>query len=68
MKIEFEEEYLRELFEEGRASGKKHRYQPQVIIQYKKTINRLRDARRIEDLYFIGSLNYEKLSGKKNGP
>jgi len=26
MKIEFEHEYLRELYEEGKASGKKHRF------------------------------------------
>lgn len=38
MIIEFEQEYLRELYEEGKASGKKHRFQPQVIKQYKKTI------------------------------
>ena len=67
MKIEFEQVYLRELFEEGKASGKKHRYQPQVIKQYRKAIERLEIADKIEDLYHVGSLNYEKLSGKKNG-
>ena len=67
MKIEFEKEYLRELYEEGKASGKKHRYQPQVIKQYRKAIERLEIADKIEDLYHVGSLNYEKLSGNKNG-
>ena len=67
MKIEFEQVYLRELYEEGKASGKKHRFQPQVIMLDKKAIVRLEIANRIEDLYLIASLNYEKLSGDKNG-
>lgn len=67
MKIEFEQEYLRELFEEGKTSGKKYRFQPQVIRQFQKTISRVRDAGKIEDLYLIGSLNYEKLGGDKKG-
>lgn len=67
MIIEFEQEYLRELYEEGKASGKKHRFQPQVIKQYKKAIERLEIADKIEDLYHVGSLNYEKLSGDKKG-
>lgn len=67
MIIEFEQEYLRELYEEGKASGKKHRFQPQVIKQYKKTLNYMKYVSKIEDLFRIGSLNYEKLSGNKNG-
>jgi proteic killer suppression protein len=67
MKIEFEQAYLQELYEQGKASGKKHRFQPQVIKQYKKAIERLEIADKIEDLYPVGSLNYEKLSGDKNG-
>jgi proteic killer suppression protein len=67
MKIEFEHEYLRELYEEGKASGKKNRFQPQVIKQYKKTIDRLGDVNKIEDLYAFSSLNYEKLSSDKKG-
>ena len=31
MFIEFDKEYLRELFEQGRTGDKKHRYQPEVI-------------------------------------
>lgn len=67
MIIEFEQEYLCELFEAGKASGKKHRFQPQVVKQYKKAIERLEIADKIEDLYHVGSLNYEKLSGDKKG-
>jgi proteic killer suppression protein len=67
MRIEFEQEYLRELYEEGKASGKKHRFQPQVIRQYQKAVLRLEMADKIEDLFYIGSLNYERLTGDKKG-
>ena len=67
MIINFESEYLRELYEEGKAKGKKHRFQPSVIKQYKNTIDKLRVANRIEDLFLFKSLNYEKLIGDKKG-
>lgn len=67
MKIEFEQAYLRELYEEGKASGKKHRFQPQVINQYKKAVDKLKAALTIEELFPLRSLNYEKLGGNKNG-
>ena len=67
MKIEFEEDYLKELYELGKAKGKKHRFQPPVIKKYKSTVDTLRVAKRIEDLFLFKSLNYEKLSGDKKG-
>ncbi len=67
MKIEFEQEYLRELFEEGKASGKKHRYQPQVIKQYRKVFDLLYDAPNTEYLYLHKSLHYEKKEGNLAG-
>lgn len=66
MEIQFEEKYLEELYTEGKTKNKKHQFQKSVINQYKKTIDKLIPARRIEDLFKIASLNYEKLSGKKN--
>lgn len=65
MIIEFEKEYLRDLYEEGKASGKQYRFQPLVIKNYKKTIDKLRAANRIEDLFRLTSLNYERLKGDK---
>ncbi|MDR2888096.1 MAG: type II toxin-antitoxin system RelE/ParE family toxin [Bacteroidales bacterium] len=67
MKIEFEKEYLRELYETGKATDKKHRFQPQVVNGYAKCVRALVKAKRIEDLYLIKSLNYEKLKGGKKG-
>ncbi len=51
---------MRELFEEGKSSDKKHRFQPQVIKQYVKTVNKLRNTLKLEDLFVINSLNYQK--------
>ena len=67
MDIEFEKDYLRELYEVGKAKGKKHRFQPSVIKKYKSTIDTLRNAKRIEELFLFKSLNYEKLIGDKKG-
>lgn len=67
MEIIFEKEYLKQLYEDGKAKNKKYRFQKTVIKKYKNTINRLRVATRIEDLYPIKSLNYEKLIGDKKG-
>jgi proteic killer suppression protein len=67
MVIEFEKEYLRELFENGKTKEKKYRFQPQIIKQYVRVISRLETASNLEELYQINSLNYEKLSGNKDG-
>ena len=67
MKIEFEKEYLRELYTTGRTNDKKYRFQPQVINGYLKCIKVLMKAVRTEDLYLIKSLNYERLKGDKKG-
>jgi len=67
MEIEFEQEYLRELYEEGKTANKKKRFQPQVIKQFKKAVDQLKNATKVEDLFVFRSLNYEKLSGNKKG-
>ena len=59
MLIEFDKDYLRELFEQGRTSDKKHRYQPEIIKGYKKCVMYLKRANSVEQLYPIHSLNYE---------
>lgn len=65
MKIIFIKNYLQELYEDGKAKSKKHRFQTDIIKRYKSTIDKLRAANRIEDLFPIKSLNYEKLKGKE---
>lgn len=67
MKIVFEKDYLEQLYIDGKAKGKKYRYQKGVILKYKQTIDKLRVADRVEDLFPLKSLNYEKLIGDKKG-
>ena len=67
MKVEFEKDYLRELYETGITSDKKHRFQPQIIRKYAVCVKVLEDAEKIEDLFRFNALNYEKLKGIKQG-
>ena len=68
MKIEFESDYLLELYNDGKTKNKKYRFQPQVIKKYIKTVDSLRNAPNTEFLYKIKSLHYEKKSGNsRNG-
>jgi proteic killer suppression protein len=67
MEIIFEKDYLKELYENGKARSKKHRFQPNVVKKYIQTIDKLRVANNTEELYPIKSLNYEKLIGDKKG-
>ena len=67
MNVEFEKEYLAELYEKGKTNDKKHRFQPQIVNGYLKCVKALLNASRMEDLYQYRSLNYEKLKGDKKG-
>lgn len=67
MEINFEKEYLRELYEKGKASDKKHRFQPSVVSRYQLRIKTLEQASGIEELYGLNSLGYEVLKGDKAG-
>lgn len=67
MIVAFEKEYLRDLYEKGNTSDKKHRFQPDVSKKYRERIKTLENAERIEDLFVIHSLNYEVLKGGKAG-
>ncbi|KAA6321355.1 Toxin HigB-1, partial [termite gut metagenome] len=67
MEIGFEKEYLRELYEIGRTTDKKHRFQPQTVAKYQLCIKTLEKASKIEDLFVINSLHYEALKGDKQG-
>ena len=57
MNVEFEKEYLAELYEKGKTDDKKHRFQPQIVNGYLKCVKALLNASRMEDLYQYRSLN-----------
>ena len=59
MKIVFEKNHLEQLYTEGKAKGKKYRYPKGVISKNKQTIDKLRVANKVEDLFSFKSLNYK---------
>lgn len=67
MVIEFKQNYLRELYDDGKCRDKKHRFQPQVVAKYQKRIDTLTAATKKEDLFVFRSLNFEALHGDKEG-
>lgn len=50
MEIRFEKKYLEELYLTGKTSDKKHRFQPQIIAKYRKTVDLLESLTTVEDL------------------
>ena len=73
MIIEYEKEYLKELYENGKCKSKKYRFDaaiikltkiPAIIKKYQKRIDTLIAATRIEDLFVFNSLNFEALQGR----
>ena len=67
MIVTFAQPYLRELYTDGKASDKKHRYQPQIVKKYAKVINIMLQEQNVLDLTKYGALHYEHLQGDKEG-
>lgn len=68
MNIVFEDVSLEELYVSGTTTDNRYRkLAKDVVKQYVKVVNYIRAARRIEDLYYIKSLHYEKKKGDLNG-
>ena len=67
MIVTFEEDYLRELYEDGKASDKKHRFQPQIIKKYTRVVDLMMEVANVMGLTKYGSLHYERLHGDKEG-
>lgn len=65
MEIRFEEDYLRELYYDGKAHDKKHRFQPQIVKKYIRVIDLMESLDSTEDLYRFKALHYERLVGDK---
>ena len=67
MIVLFEKDYLRELYEEGKSTDKKHRLPGQVVKKYCLRVETLKSAPFIEALFPLNSLNFEALTGDKAG-
>ena len=66
MEVNFNEEYLRDLYHKGSAD-KKHRFQPQIVRRYIRVIDLMLQEENVLGLTKYNSLNYEHLSGNKQG-
>lgn len=68
MNIEFENKALEDLYLTGNTADKMYKRLPDdVVKRYIKVVNYLRGVRRVEDLFFINSLHYEKKEGDLKG-
>ena len=67
MEVTFDKKYLQELYEDGKASDKKYKFQPSIVKRYQARIKTLEKAACIEDLFTINSLHYHVLKGEKEG-
>ena len=67
MLVIFEKDYLKELYDNGQSSDKKHRFQPQIVRKYTRVIDLMNEVQNVQTLTQYGSLHYEKLHGDKEG-
>ena len=68
MNITSEDPSLLELYEHGKTSNMRYRRLERPVIRgYKKAVDALIAARRIEDIFPLKGLNYEKLKGDRKG-
>jgi proteic killer suppression protein len=67
MDIKFDKKYLEELYYTGKTTDKKYRFQPQIVVRYKKAIITLKSVSCVEDLFKYNGLRYEVLHGDKEG-
>jgi proteic killer suppression protein len=66
--IEFENEALEELYTSGATKDRQYCRLPKDIVKrFVKVVNYMKAARRLEDLFLIKSLHYEKKKGDLNG-
>lgn len=67
MIVIFEKKYLRELYEKGQTSDKKHRFQPQIVRKYIRVVDLMMEVSNVMELFKYAGLHYEHLHGDKEG-
>lgn len=67
MKILFTKDYLSDLYTGEVKKYKEYKSNPELVKQYIKTINKLKSIQKIEQLFQIKSLHYEKKAGNLEG-
>ncbi|NOU61055.1 type II toxin-antitoxin system RelE/ParE family toxin [Marinifilum caeruleilacunae] len=67
MNIYFSKRYLEDIYQGKTNKHKEFKSNPQLVKQYIKTIDKLRGITKIEQLYQLKSLHYEKKVGNLDG-
>lgn len=68
MNIEFDNVALEELYTTGATTNRQYkRLSPDVVKRYIKVVNYLKAAQRLEDLFLIKSLHFERKKGDLRG-
>ncbi len=67
MEIIFDKEYLRDMYQTGQCTDKKHRFQPGVVRKYINIVNLMLYVPDVIGLTRYNSLRYERLKGDKTG-
>jgi len=67
MDVVFEKDYLQEMYQMGKTTDKKHRFQLAIVRKYIRTIDIMIDQPNMLSLKKYKGLNYEKLKGDKAG-
>jgi proteic killer suppression protein len=68
MNIEFENTALEELYTKGETQDHQYkRLSKDIVKRFVKVVNYMKGARRLEDLFLIKSLHYERKKGDLKG-
>ncbi len=67
MEIYFKKDYLQEIYQTGKSTDKKYRFQPEIIRKYIRIVDIMISQPDVVTLMKYNSLNYEKLTGDKAG-
>lgn len=67
MDIQFRDTVLADLYEGKPVADKRFKSNKGLVGKYIKTVDKLKYATKIEDLFRLNSLNYEKLVGDQIG-
>ena len=59
MQITFKNKLLEDLYENRKVNDKRFKSNPTLVKQYIKTVNKLKAATKVEQLYQFSGLNYE---------
>jgi len=67
MVVHFKQNYLQKMYQTGKSTDKKHRFQPEIIRKYIRVVDIMISQPDVIALMKYNSLNYEKLKGNKAG-